>query len=336
VIAAAAPSPELPAAPVPAVSRKWPEPPPDGEAPIGGAPVTGSKAPPRGGPPAVNHTVPKLTGPSNSQKNQGLRPGVTFYGYRWYDPVTGRWPSRDPIEEEGGLNLYGFGGNDGIFYWDLLGLEALKGYMPWSETSTCDCPITATVTKADVYTDQQGDLKLDFRMKYKLPKPDDDNCKCVKVRAIQLVGRFDLRGNVSLPGTGETKKSRTYGGWRIDWSDESGNIPTDVPFLDNNAQFSDGPWTPESEEGSTKDTGLYLRTNRKHEIYTCFIGVKDDGSHKFLGCVHWGAERKGKNKPIVTPNPAKPTWTCEKPSKWNKVIEQWNRVESEHQIPVIE
>jgi RHS repeat-associated protein len=262
--------------------------------------------------------------------------GWFYYGYRYYDPVTGRWPSRDPIQERGGVNLYGFVGNDGIFYWDLLGLEALKGYMPWSETSTCDCPITATVTKADVYTDQQGDLKLDFRMKYKLPKPDDDNCKCVKVRAIQLVGRFDLRGNVSLPGTGETKKSRTYGGWRIDWSDESGNIPTDVPFLDNNAQFSDGPWTPESEEGSTKDTGLYLRTNRKHEIYTCFIGVKDDGSHKFLGCVHWGAERKGKNKPIVTPNPAKPTWTCEKPSKWNKVIEQWNRVESEHQIPVIE
>jgi hypothetical protein len=22
---------------------------------------------------------------------------VTYYGYRWFDPVTGRWPSRDPI-----------------------------------------------------------------------------------------------------------------------------------------------------------------------------------------------------------------------------------------------
>jgi RHS repeat-associated protein len=31
--------------------------------------------------------------------------GVTYYGYRWYDPHTGRWPSRDPIEERGGLNL---------------------------------------------------------------------------------------------------------------------------------------------------------------------------------------------------------------------------------------
>jgi RHS repeat-associated protein len=28
--------------------------------------------------------------------------GFYYYGYRYYDPVTGRWPSRDPIEEEGG------------------------------------------------------------------------------------------------------------------------------------------------------------------------------------------------------------------------------------------
>jgi hypothetical protein len=42
---------------------------------------------------------------------------VAYYGYRYYDPLTGRWPSRDPIEEEGGLNLYSFGPNvpvDGI------------------------------------------------------------------------------------------------------------------------------------------------------------------------------------------------------------------------------
>jgi hypothetical protein len=46
---------------------------------------------------------------------------VTFYGYRYYDPVTGRWPSRDPIKEEGGVNLYEFCNNDGICKWDVLG-----------------------------------------------------------------------------------------------------------------------------------------------------------------------------------------------------------------------
>ena len=37
--------------------------------------------------------------------------------------MTGRWPSRDPIEERGGLNLYGFVGNDALNQWDLLGLK---------------------------------------------------------------------------------------------------------------------------------------------------------------------------------------------------------------------
>jgi len=32
------------------------------------------------------------------------------------------WPSRDPIEEQGGLNLYGFAGNNGLRYIDYLGL----------------------------------------------------------------------------------------------------------------------------------------------------------------------------------------------------------------------
>jgi hypothetical protein len=45
-----------------------------------------------------------------------------YYGYRFYDPETGRWPSRDPIEEEGGINLYGFVNNDGVNKWDRLGM----------------------------------------------------------------------------------------------------------------------------------------------------------------------------------------------------------------------
>ena len=32
------------------------------------------------------------------------------------------WPSRDPLGERGGMNLYGFVGNDGVNGWDFLGL----------------------------------------------------------------------------------------------------------------------------------------------------------------------------------------------------------------------
>jgi RHS repeat-associated protein len=53
-----------------------------------------------------------------------------YYGYRHYDPVTGRWPSRDPIEEEGGVNLYGFIANESLNTWDLLGkIECGPGYI---------------------------------------------------------------------------------------------------------------------------------------------------------------------------------------------------------------
>jgi uncharacterized protein RhaS with RHS repeats len=48
--------------------------------------------------------------------------GLYYYGYRYFDPLTGRWMSKDPIGEEGGLNLYGFVGNDEINTIDYLGL----------------------------------------------------------------------------------------------------------------------------------------------------------------------------------------------------------------------
>jgi hypothetical protein len=58
-------------------------------------------------------------------ESPGFAAVLIYYGYRYYDPVTGRWPSRDPIGENGGVNLYGFVGNDGVNRWDILGLQTL-------------------------------------------------------------------------------------------------------------------------------------------------------------------------------------------------------------------
>ena len=33
---------------------------------------------------------------------------LVYYNYRYYSPELGRWTKRDPIEEDGGWNLYGF------------------------------------------------------------------------------------------------------------------------------------------------------------------------------------------------------------------------------------
>jgi hypothetical protein len=39
-----------------------------------------------------------------------------------YNPSTGRWLSKDPIEESGGVNLYGFVKNDSVNSVDVLGM----------------------------------------------------------------------------------------------------------------------------------------------------------------------------------------------------------------------
>ena len=57
-----------------------------------------------------------------STKPQDFETGLFYYGYRYYNPLTGRWPSRDPIGERGGMNLYGFIRNEGIGRYDILGM----------------------------------------------------------------------------------------------------------------------------------------------------------------------------------------------------------------------
>ncbi|MCH8514650.1 MAG: RHS repeat-associated core domain-containing protein [Kiritimatiellae bacterium] len=52
--------------------------------------------------------------------------GFLYYGFRYYDPETGRWPNRDPIEERGGVNLYGFVRNSSVYNIDLYGLLEIE------------------------------------------------------------------------------------------------------------------------------------------------------------------------------------------------------------------
>ena len=49
-----------------------------------------------------------------STKYYDAETGMYYYGKRYYVVVLCRWLTRDPIEEQGGVNLYEFCGNDGI------------------------------------------------------------------------------------------------------------------------------------------------------------------------------------------------------------------------------
>jgi RHS repeat-associated protein len=58
--------------------------------------------------------------------------GLYYFRARWYDPVTGRWLSKDPIGISGGLNQYVFCRNNPVNRRDPLGMcdDSLDNY-PW-------------------------------------------------------------------------------------------------------------------------------------------------------------------------------------------------------------
>ena len=65
--------------------------------------------------------------------------GLSYYGYRYYNPSTGRWLNRDPLGLAGGLNLYGSVGNDPVNWFDDFGMAGNPanarpgGYFPINE-----------------------------------------------------------------------------------------------------------------------------------------------------------------------------------------------------------
>ncbi len=72
------------------------------------------------------------------QTHNGDSSGV-ISGLRYYSPELGRWVNRDPIEEDGGLNIYGFVGNSAFDYFDILGLVTCCGNQPYETDTHCCC-----------------------------------------------------------------------------------------------------------------------------------------------------------------------------------------------------
>jgi RHS repeat-associated protein len=60
-----------------------------------------------------------------STKYHDREVGLVAYQLRSYSPRLGRWLNRDPIEEDGGVNLYGFVKNNTICHVDIIGLYTM-------------------------------------------------------------------------------------------------------------------------------------------------------------------------------------------------------------------
>ncbi|NLH72943.1 MAG: RHS repeat-associated core domain-containing protein [Verrucomicrobia bacterium] len=62
-----------------------------------------------------------------SSKYTDDQSGLVYYGYRYYNPSTGRWMSRDPVAEGGGgINLFVSMNNNPIISYDPVGLRTVS------------------------------------------------------------------------------------------------------------------------------------------------------------------------------------------------------------------
>jgi len=59
----------------------------------------------------------------SASKYTDIETGLVYYGRRYYDPKDGRFVGRDPIEEQGGINLYAFVMNRPVNSWDYAGMN---------------------------------------------------------------------------------------------------------------------------------------------------------------------------------------------------------------------
>jgi RHS repeat-associated protein len=143
--------------------------------------------------------------------------GLGYWGYRYYSPRLGRWISRDPIGEEGGVNLYAYVRNVPTYLVDAWGMKpkwaALTSYMSrdgraWlvMRDGCCTQSMGVSIDGANVavaYPEQYGE-----------PADSKTYLKLVDVNALRQSGalklwwteRYNIRTQeVTLPYTSQDK-----------------------------------------------------------------------------------------------------------------------------------
>lgn len=121
--------------------------------------------------------------------------GLYLTLYRFYDPETGRWLSRDPIGEEGGLNLYAYVSGNPSSLTDPLGLCECD--LPLSSTFFQNYPNYTDYSAARVWSTIGGSIGQAYG-------PGSNSCAARLSYALNASG-------APIPGSAEGA-NRNYGG----------------------------------------------------------------------------------------------------------------------------
>ncbi len=120
-----------------------------------------------------------------STKYEDAETGLLYYGYRFFDPQAGRWLSRDPIEEDGGLNLYAFVGNDGVNAWDYLGMADII------DPGVIAPPLPWDPKRCDELANEINDLRDEMAKRIDELKRDPNN-----LYETRPIGEFSYEGHI--------------------------------------------------------------------------------------------------------------------------------------------
>ena len=202
--------------------------------------------------------------------------GLYYYGYRYYDPVMGRWPSRDPIEENGGINIYNFVGNDGINNWDILGLERFDVQCGGEiDAQIKNLALNSRVTSSFIYISDGSAEKAP--------------CCCVDFYFSQVV-TTDSPIN-GLPAgepffDNENNTPGRYGG---------ATTGGDVPRLDGNVEppgFGNAPI--QGARLGVFDSPARVPTDTKvtWRAVMALVCIEKSGTEKSIAAIEWGWDRK--------------------------------------------
>jgi RHS repeat-associated protein len=243
-----------------------------------------------------------------STKPRDAETGLYYYGYRYYDPVTGRWPSRDPIGERGGMNLYDFVVNNGVNKIDYLGLTADRDSLNEAQKKTVAAKLSekcndkclkrcGSCTKdkckkearriAEVYVDRVEAIR-----RPDIPDVNDRHCGWLCYQWAGLVLR-------------QFRKEK-FECWRVFRVGNAGGTKLSHHYL-----FAALGPIADIEKGPVKDCGVALDPWQKGEPYVCDpTGVNDwNYIHGPRGCWRTGMYWNGKkwvsthNDPVVPSEP---------------------------------
>jgi RHS repeat-associated protein len=170
-----------------------------------------------------------------STKYFDVKTELYYYGYRFYHPVLMRWLNRDPMEEDGGENLYEFCGNNGILEIDWLGCVRVSevlgsffnplNFFPVLWIMPQDDPYTIVVRRWSVVQQQEDTIK---RLISNDPETWKNNHITSKTWRPKMEYRFDSRVGYnelvkSPPGTDPATAEMEYKRYLI-WGYESDKL----------------------------------------------------------------------------------------------------------------